>query len=489
MAKLQQIMSHKQLQELSLKPKMLQSLQMLALPLLELEVHLKHELETNPILELQDDYENILAKDEEKEENKDSPEEETTDETENDDKKDISELEELSEILDEWNDFHFNEQKQSNKASVDTEPRFDQFLRYQEGFKVKYLTQLDSLNLTENEYLFAEELIDSIDNHGYLSNGEDYDETVDAYGLTMERAEDIRKSIMQLQPKGVCAKTIEECLVAQLDPNINNYQLIRVILEEYFNDLIHRRYQLIANRLSVTVEMVLSCRQIISQLDPKPGLIFLNTQNTYVVPDVVIRKIGEELEVLINDYWIPNIVINKQYRNLIKRTPRNDRQTIEYVRNKINSAKFLVKSIYMRNRTLLRVTHAIIEHQRNFFYNNTGILEPLTYSVIAAELHVNESTISRVVKDKYADTPYGIFALKEFFTTTAGKDRNYEDVSRQLVQMHIQKIVDQEDKQNPVCDQKIVEILKEHNINVSRRVIAKYRENIGILNSRLRRKE
>ena len=153
----------------------------------------------------------------------------------------------------------------------------------------------------------------------------------------------------------------------------------------------------------------------------------------------------------------------------------------------MKSAKFLIKSIHMRTRTILRVTNSIIEHQKDYFYNYTGILKPMTYSTIANDLGVNESTISRVVKDKFAETPFGIICLKDFFTTVAGRSENYEDVSRQNIQKQIEKIIELEDKSAPLSDSGIAEELRKMNIIVSRRVIVKYREQLGIPNSRLRR--
>jgi len=207
-----------------------------------------------------------------------------------------------------------------------------------------------------------------------------------------------------------------------------------------------------------------------------------------MVPDVIIKKTGGEFELIINDSATPNIRLSRRYRNIIK-SVRHDREALSYVRSKINSAKFLIKSMYLRNRTLERVTRSIIEHQRQFFYDESGVLEPLTYSTIAAELQVNESTISRAVKTKYADTPFGVMCLKDFFTSTAGKDKNYDAVSRQMVERHLREMIEQEDKHNPLSDQDIMAILKERGISVSRRVIAKYRRGLGVLNSRLRRKE
>jgi RNA polymerase sigma-54 factor len=166
----------------------------------------------------------------------------------------------------------------------------------------------------------------------------------------------------------------------------------------------------------------------------------------------------------------------------------NDKDAISYVRGKINSAKFLIKTIFMRNRTLERVMRSIINHQKNFFYNNSGILDPLVYAVIADDLEVNESTISRVVKSKYADTHLGVFCLKEFFCTNAGKDKNFEAVSRHNVMSQIKTMIDNEDARSPISDQDIVNILKERGISVSRRVIAKYRDEMMIPNSRHRSK-
>jgi RNA polymerase sigma-54 factor len=164
-----------------------------------------------------------------------------------------------------------------------------------------------------------------------------------------------------------------------------------------------------------------------------------------------------------------------------------DKETLKFVRERINSAKFLIKSIYMRTRTLERVTKAIIKYQSDFFYNGTGIIQPLTYSVIARELSVNESTISRVVKHKYAETPYGIYALKDFFSSTAGIDTRNENISRQQIKSFICRMVENEDKKHPLSDQELVNLLKKEGLIISRRIVAKYRFELGILNSRLRR--
>ncbi|HOH47688.1 MAG TPA: hypothetical protein PLX59_07565 [Candidatus Cloacimonadota bacterium] len=161
---------------------------------------------------------------------------------------------------------------------------------------------------------------------------------------------------------------------------------------------------------------------------------------------------------------------------------------MQFVRERINSAKFLIKSIFMRMRTLERVSLSIVKHQRDFFYNSSGVMIPLTYAAIAQDLGVSESTISRVVKHKYMETPYGIFAFKDFFNSKAGKDENYDSVSRQRVKSKMLKLIESEDKASPYSDQDLVDQLRMEGLDISRRIIAKYRDELGILNSRLRKK-
>ena len=488
MARIQQILSQKQEQRLELRPKMLQSLHLLSLPILELEMHMKHELITNPMLEMQEEDESRET-DADRKEDAEQKEQEAESITEKEDtelNETIDEAKELSEILDTWNDYHSDER--TSFRDTPDEVDHENTLRIQEDKKQEFLDQLDRFELDEDEYDFATDLIDTANAHGYLPEEFDLHELAAEYGIEPERANEIHRIVLRLNPAGITARDISECLMAQLtDEQLDNPVLTGIIRED-FCDLIHRRYQNISSKYKITTEAVLEIKEEISILDPKPGLRLVANETNYMVPDVIIKKIDNEYELIINDSFMPNIIISRRYRDIIKNMGK-DKDALNYVRSKINSAKFLIKSMYMRNRTLERVTRSIIQHQRQFFYNETGILEPLTYSTIAAELQVNESTISRVVRSKYADTPFGVMCLKDFFTSTAGKDKNYDAVSRQLVERNIREMIEEEDKRKPISDQDIANILKERGISVSRRVIAKYREGLGILNSRLRRKE
>lgn len=473
MAKLQQFQSQKLVQKLELKPKMLQSLQMLAMPIMQLEMHLKHELINNPMLELaEENYEPETISEKEEEQIEDKEIEKT-----------IEEAKELSEILDEWKEYHSSA---SSSSVADDDFRPETVAKAVDDIKKEFLEQLDKYNLTENEEDFAVDLIESCDSYGFLPNDFEIQKFAADYFLTIEKANELHEIILNLHPKGIGAKSIEQCLIVQVEEDIPNQEAIINIIKKHFDDLIHRRYHAITSDLGICNEVLKECIEIISKLDPRPGLRLLNSEVKYIIPDVLIKEVDDDYVVMVNDSQNQRLALNKRYLSMIKK--RKDKQTIEYVRNKINSAKFLIKSMYMRNRTLERVTLSIIKHQHAFFYENSGILEPLNYAAIASDLQVNESTISRVVKEKYADTPFGIMCLKDFFSSTAGKDRNYESVSQQKVKHLVQHFVDKEDRNSPLSDQELVKMLKSQGISVSRRVVAKYRENMGILNSRLRKK-
>jgi RNA polymerase sigma-54 factor len=481
MNKLKQTLLYKQTQNLVLKPKMLQSLEMLALPLLELETQLKQELETNPMLELaevkEDEEQNAEIENDTVEPIKEEDDDEDLQRT-------LKETEELSEILDSWNEQY---KEFSHKVGPEELPNYEQIIRAEEDKMKKFYFAIEKLGLTENEEEFAKDLVDAINDYGFLSEDFDFEKTAAQYHLAPERAEEIHQIIMRLEPKGITARNIKECLLAQVDDE-KFHPNIKKIIQNDFDDLIHKRYKKLAAKYEVSLNVMLMWKNQIAKLDPKPGLRLQKSQTNYITPDVIIKKVGNDYEVISNDYYIPRIRLSRRYKKILQ-IVKSDKKAISYVRDKVNSAKFLIKSIYLRGRTLERVTKAIIRNQVEFFYENSGVLKPLTYSVIAEELHVNESTISRVVRNKYADTPFGVMCLKDFFTSTAGKDDNYNSISSQNVEKIMRKMIDTEDKKNPLSDQDIADKLKEQGINVSRRVVAKYRKAMGILNSHLRKKE
>ena len=486
MNKLRQTLSFKLTQNLLLKPKMLQSLEMLAMPLLQLETHLKQELVTNPMLEIQElrEEDDEEKSSESEESNKKDEKSDVSEEEDAELQKTLEESQKLSEILDSWNELYTD---RSYKVSNEEKVSFEQILKAQDNKKRDFFDQLDKLELSENEYDFGFDLIDSVNIHGFLPEDFSLYLLAEEYEISEQRADEIHNMILNFHPKGITARNIQECLKVQLDKKTHSSQLFD-LLEYDFYDLIHKRYKKIASKFGVTLNTVINWKNQVSHLDPKPGLRIQSGQTDYIVPDVIIKKIGNEYEIISNDFTLPRIRMSRRYREILREVGK-DKKAVDYVRNKINSAKFLIKSVYLRSRTLERVVRSIIRNQADFFYQDSGVLKPLTYSVIADELHVNESTISRVVKSKYADTPFGIMCLKDFFSSTAGKDNNYNSISRQNVEMIVKKMIDNEDNCNPLSDLDIADDLAKQGINVSRRVVAKYRKSMGILNSHLRRSE
>lgn len=483
--KFKQILVQKQTQSLLLKPKMLQSLEMLAMPMMQLETHLKQEMISNPMLELLEfhDEEDIIPENNTKITNQiDKDIQSETDDAEL--KKTLEETKELSEILDSYSEYF---QGSSSRITTPDGVNFDQMIKESYDKKEDFVFQIERMNLDNSEFDFAYELFDSIDAHGFLPKDFDMKTVSEEFGIDFERAEEIHNMLLHLDPCGVTARNIQECLLSQLDPDFHNKNIITLI-SNHFNDLIHKRYKNITSCFGVSLTTILHWKEQIAKLDPKPGLRLLTNHSNYIVPDVIIKRIDNEYEVIVNDYSFPKIRLSRRYHKILQQV-KQDKSALDYVRSKINSAKFLIKSVYLRGRTLERVTKSILHHQPDFFYGENRVLRPLTYSDIAQELQVNESTISRVVRIKYAETPFGVMCLKDFFTSKAGKDDNYNSVSRHNVEQKITKMIDNEDELNPLSDQNIAEKLVEMNIHVSRRVVAKYRKAKGILNSRLRRKE
>ncbi len=482
MSTINQHIALKQKQELALKPKMLQSLKMLALPYLELEAYIKQELQNNPLLELRDEKDEEPDRNETETEEKDSTNEDGDSQDELEET--LAEAKQLTEILDQWNDYHTGT---SAPGNYDPEQdSSDAYIRYEGDSKELYLEQLFPLNLPENETDFITELVDSCDIYGFLPKNLSIERVAARFGVSPHRANALHQIVLKLSPQGITARDISECLIAQLDEQQLNNRIIYGLVTDQFENLIHRRYQKIASHFGVSESSILAAREQIARLDPKPGLRILPGNASYVYPDVTWKNIEGEYVVIINDHITPNIIISPRYRKMINRGAF-DRETLQYVRERVNSAKFLIKSIFMRMRTLERVSLSIIKFQSDFFYKGLGIMQPLTYATIAQDLGVSESTISRVVRHKYAETPFGTFALRDFFSSTAGMDDNLETISRQHVKSHIVRMIDQENKQKPLSDQELVDNLKELGMTVSRRIIAKYRYEMGILNSRLRR--
>jgi RNA polymerase sigma-54 factor len=299
-------------------------------------------------------------------------------------------------------------------------------------------------------------------------------------GITFDQAEVVLKKIQHLDPLGVAARTLEECLLVQAEV----YGLgdsVKEIIRGHLKNLQKRNFNAIAKDLKITVEEVMEAAKKISNLDPKPARNFTGDPPQYIVPDVYVEKIGSDFVVKINDDGMPKLKISDSYRKHI-----SDPRAKEYIKGKLRNAHWLIRSIEQRRKTIIRVTECIVEKQLDFMEKGPAYLKPMVLHDVARALDLHESTISRVTSGKYVHTPQGIFELKYFFNTgihTTG----HEETSSEAVKNKIKDIITGEDPSVPLSDQQIVTILAKEGIMIARRTVAKYRDMLGILPSSQRK--
>jgi RNA polymerase sigma-54 factor len=300
----------------------------------------------------------------------------------------------------------------------------------------------------------------------------------------LELAEEVLKKIQGFDPVGVACRSLEECLLVQIGFLRSGRELLEKIVKHHLADLEKKRYQVIANSLGVGLEDVVEAAKVISQLEPKPGRPFIDREPQYITPDIHVTKTGDGYSITLNGEGLPKLRISSFYLQSMY-NGSSSAPVKEYIRNKMRSAIWLIKSIYQRERTIKRVMESILKFQRDFFDYGVDHLKPLILKDVAEDINMHESTISRVTTNKYCHTPHGIFELKYFFNAGVGTDGS---VASESVRNKIREILSGEDGRHPLSDQEVVELLKGQNIVIARRTVAKYREMLGILPSSKRKK-
>ncbi|MFV8826541.1 RNA polymerase factor sigma-54 [Alkalihalobacterium sp. APHAB7] len=345
------------------------------------------------------------------------------------------------------------------------------------------LYQAKFLNLDEQSYEVLCYFILHVNGDGYLS--EPVAKMVEELRISEEDGEDILMVLQNMEPTGVGARNLQECLLLQLAKRKDRNILAEMIIENYMELLAERRWKEISKELSVTLQEIQQVYDLIQTLQPRPGVNYSDDLPKYVQPDVTVEELEGELVVVVNDDLLPKIQVNKQYQSLLhdKSSDAN-----EYVRKKYDQVKWLLKNIKQRQVTLYQVTDAIVRHQKEFFFRGAEALRPLTLKQIAEEIDVHESTVSRVTTNKYMQSPRGLFELKYFFTT-ALTNGNAGETSTSFAKEVIKSLIEKEDKRKPLSDQKIVDALKaQHEIELSRRAVAKYRDEMKIPSSSKRKR-
>jgi RNA polymerase sigma-54 factor len=487
-------------QEMKINPRLYQAMDLLYMPLLDLQQHLKQELLNNPFLDMVEGEVEEMVEKEEKEE------------------KDDDEID-WEEIL--LNGFEtggrreeYEEREYYEPVSVATRELGDHLH-----------DQLTLLRMSDRELLLGEELIGNVSDEGYLvcplpeivtrlnefleDSGEEWSQgSGDLRPYTQDEADRMLRVIQAFDPAGIAARDLRECILLQLrdsvvqelvksegegEPPEEEVQARLVgslayrIVDEYFEQLINHRWSEISKELSITPRDVQNAADEVAKLDPKPGLKYSNHGDNYIIPDLIVEKIDGEYLVFLNDTSLPRLKLSRTYREIAKDKKKFAGENKEFISNKLNSANWMIQAIEQRRQTMLKVMNFIVDRQRDFFEKGVQFLKPLTLREVAEVIDMHESTVSRVTNEKYVQTPRGVFPLKFFFSsglsTTSG-----EDVSARGIKAQIEKLVSDEEAGHPLTDQAIVNILKDEGIQIARRTVAKYRDQLGILSARMRKR-
>src|SRR6201997_3748276 len=465
-----------QTQNLSLQqvlaPQLQQSLLILQAPLLELRNLVQQEMETNPVLE----------------ELPNEPDAEETTETEaNADQKFKEEFDKLAKLDEEWRDYMAQSSSYSGRSQEAEDKRqfFFDSIPTQETLQQHLMSQLNQQVLNANDRKTAELIIGNIDDNGFLQTTPE--EMALNTGIPREDFENMLMLIQSFHPPGVGARDLRECLLIQLKREGRQNSLEYKIISEHMQDLGKRRFPEIARRMGISVEQVQKCANNIAQLDPRPGQVFAAAPQNYVLPDVTVEKVDGEYQISFNNEQIPHLRISNLYKDIIGSGNTQTSEVKDYIRDKIRSGKFLIRSIHQRQQTIMNIAQQIVSRQRDFLEHGTSHLKPMTMAEIAEAVGVHETTVSRAVSGKYMATPQGVFEMKYFFTggyqTATG-----ESLSNTSVKQAILDLVKHESGSAPLSDHEIVEILSERGIPIARRTVAKYRTELNILPSHMRRK-
>lgn len=466
-----------QRQSLIMTPRLQQALKLLQVPTLELQQLLKQEVLQNPLLEEVDEVE-----DQEDLAREDSPEEQANQEA----------ADPVEEDSIDWNEY-------LSDGTLDRTfvPQSETSVEFLEKVPVtrttlaeSLLEQLHFLNLPEAQMRIAEFLVCSLDDRGWLVTT--MDEIVDSLQVLQEEVEKVLLVVQALEPAGVGARDLRECLLIQLDARGDRDTMPWQLIHDHFDHLVNRRFPEIARILKVSGEDVQAAADEIATLNPRPGTSVSADDPKYVTPDLIVERVDEEYVVMLNDRNVPRLRISTAYESVIKGKKRADasseeKQTREFIQGKLNAAKWLISTIEQRRRTMIKVMNCIVREQREFFDKGIAFLRPLTLAAVARQIDMHESTVSRVCSGKYVQTPRGVFELKFFFSSGLETDDG-EDVSARTAKNIIKTLIDEEDKKEPLSDQRIAELLHEKGLHIARRTVAKYREQLNILPARFRRR-
>jgi len=492
-------LSQRLTQSLVLAPQLQQSLALLQAPTLELKALVEAELQQNPVLEEvaeQDAEQREKAGDSDEGDSPEVPDfaeppedvkfDSTTEKSSSEPVDDFqAEFDRLVQIDQEWRD-HFSQSNAPIRFSSEDEEKrqfmFDS-LTAETSLAEFLMDQVRDTVLNEEQKGIAELLIGNVDDYGYLNAT--LEELAIATNLPQDKIAEVLKIVQTFEPVGVGARDLRECLLLQLERTGHQETLEYRIVRDFMDALGKRRIPEIARGTGQTVDEVQDALTRIGRLEPRPGRAFLPVVEQYVAPEVFVQKNGDDFTVTTNDEQIPHLRISNVYKDLMS-AGGNNAEVKNYIREKIRAGKFLIKSLHQRQATIANIGREIVKRQREFMEKGVSCLKPMTMAQVAEVVGVHETTVSRAVSGKYMETPQGVFEMKYFFT--AGLQNSHgDDVSNTSVKDMISDIFKGENPSNPLSDQEVVKMLTAKGITIARRTVAKYRDELGILPSNLRK--
>ncbi|MDP8238152.1 MAG: RNA polymerase factor sigma-54 [Candidatus Hatepunaea meridiana] len=495
-------------QELTLQPQQILRSELIQMPLLELELRVLSELELNPFLEEVDPSEDNPEAGKEDVRNSAA----TKDDVSEDDEASSEAVEKPREI--EWenilNDTDHWEYRTTNRSSIIEDYELPQ--PHIPTLSDHLYEQLRLNSLADLEILIGEEIIGNINQDGYLSVS--LEDIAESTGSELEEVSRVHKTIMEFEPIGIAARDLRECLLIQLNHNQVEFRQVLTpdetmhlandelgqaltpdaamftvttrMISEFWKDFINKRFEILADKLEVDINDINTAYEVITKLNPKPGEGYFDEKQNYVIPDLIVVKVGKEFEPFLNDGDLPSFYINNAYREMYVNQSKKDKKVREYLSSKLESARWFINAIHQRRTTMLHTMRSIIEHQIEFFEKGPSMIKPMILEVIAEDIGMDISTISRVTNGKYVQTDWGIFELKYFFSEKM-KTTNGEEVSNRIIKTRLSDLIEDENKRKPYSDQELTGLLNEEGYQIRRRTVAKYREQLRIPIKRLRR--
>ena len=511
-------------QELRINPRLYQAMDMLYMPMLDLQQHLQQELLSNPFLELEEPEE------------EEAPEKTTAEEQEETKKDDEVDWEEI--LL---NGFEVGGAREQFESQDYVEPQSAAAADLSDHLR----EQLQMLEITPRLKILAEELVGNIGDDGYLAceldevlrsvnqwvvtslgldrRAEDRDDELDeddpfalppdAIGMPepsetaepvaefvvpenlpagvelfrMEELEDALRVVQRLDPPGVGARNLRECLLLQLGEAGETETLAWRMVDEAFDDLLAHRWNDLARKFGVAPREAQEAADGLARFDPKPGLKYGDRGDGYITPDLIVDKIEDRYQVFLNDTGVPRLRLSRSYQEIARDRSKMTAENRDFIASRMNSATWMIQAIEQRRQTMLKVMNFIVDRQREFFEKGIEYLKPLTLREVAEVISMHESTVSRVTNEKYVQTPRGVLPLK-FFFSSALSTATGEDASARSIRAKLEKMVAEEDTGKPLTDQQIVHLFAEQGIQIARRTVAKYRDQLGILPARMRKR-